>query len=253
MKSRSARLIVVLASGLCAGCATTGQPYMVACRPIWDYIHGTEVDYDKLAAEPGRHSCLDALAETDVTAISEPDRLAFWINAYNLTTLILISRDPGRWSPRQDGHALFADEVVRLGRRRRTLDQVEQDEIAKLTADPRIEFVLSCGTRGCGRLPATLVTGATLSQLLARGEQRFLQDPWNIEVDRSAGIVYTSQLLSPDWRGLAFEHSGRPIAELLSAYLDEPDAAALRQGKLRLVYRTYDWRLNRLRRGYGLP
>jgi hypothetical protein len=39
----------------------------------------------------------------------------------------------------------------------------------------------------------------------------------------------------------------------VAGHLEPRAASALRAGQLRLVYRSYDWRVNRLRAPYGLP
>jgi hypothetical protein len=226
---------------------------LAACRAMLEHVHDDGVDYRGLASDPKRPECEHELADARPDRLPKREALAFWINAYNLATLTLVAANASRWSVRQDGRAVFADERARVAGQRLTPDDIEHEKIARLSSDPRIEFVLSCATRGCGLLPRELVSARNLDRLLDEGESRFFARPWNLEVDRHGRRVWTSQLLAPDWAGGAFLRSGQPIEQVVARHLPEPDARALREGRLRLGFRPYDWRLNRLREGYGLP
>jgi hypothetical protein len=226
---------------------------LAACRALLEHVHDDVVDYNGLASDPKRPQCEHALADARPDRLPNREALAFWINAYNLATLTLVATNTSRWSVKQDGRAVFADEHARVAGRRLTPDDIEHHQIARLTSDPRIEFVLSCATRGCGLLPRELVSPRNLDRLLDEGESRFFARPWNLEVDREGRRVWTSQLLAPDWAGGAFLRAGQPVEQVVARHLPDPDARALREGRLRLAFRPYDWRLNRLRAGYGLP
>jgi hypothetical protein len=244
-------------AGSLGGSATTPEYANRCSRLFSSVVHDGSVDYEKLRAHQDRVSCQKAIAGTSPDHLDAPARLVFWINVYNLISILKLSDDPGRWSPRQDGRAIFSDERIRIGMRSYSLDEIEHVEMAKLHPDPRVEFLLSCGSRGCSLLPPVLVTRANYEQLLTDGVVRFFGQQWNLEVDWESKTIFTSQLLAPDWHGKDFAGTGRTVEALIAAELrrrgDERSASALLDGTLSLRYRPYDWRVNRVVRQFGLP
>ncbi len=214
------------------------------------------VDYERLGHDPDRAACRAALEQADLARASVNERLAFWANAYNMLTLLGLVDEPARWSPQQAGDSLFRDRRFLVAGRRLTLDEIEHQELASLTRDPRVEFLLSCGARSCAPLPPKLLVGDGLEAAMELGARRWFARRDNLRVDRDAGTVEIGQLLAPDWHGGDFERAGIPLVELVARFLGARDPAAaadLKKGRLRLVFRPYDWRMNRLPRAYPLP
>ena len=256
----------VLALLLCSSSAVAGE--QPACREVYKaVVFDGAVDYDRLAAHPRKAECKKALAD------ARPEEhgaaaLAFWIDAYNLLSLLAIADEPERWSVLQDGAALFRTRTFAIAGRQLTLDQIEKDQIGRLTHDPRVEFLLSCGSRSCGLLAPDVmakVAGSpeadpdvqrNLDAGMVEGMRRWFARDDNLRVRRDTGVVEVGQLLQLDWHGNDFERAGIALVKLVAEALDARDPAAardLRAGTLRLAIRPYDWRTNRIRRTYFLP
>ncbi|MEO6951043.1 MAG: DUF547 domain-containing protein [Polyangia bacterium] len=239
-----------------------------ACRALYKaVVFDGAVDYEKLAAHPRKAECAKALAD------ARPEEhgaaaLAFWVDAYNLLSLLAIADEPERWSVREDGGALFRTRMFSVAGRTLTLDQVEKDQIGRLTHDPRVEFLLSCGSRSCGLLAPDVmakVTGSpeadpdiqkSLDAGMVDGMRRWFARADNLRVRRDNGTVEVGQLLQLDWHGSDFERAGITLVRLVAEALDQKDPQAakdLRTGKLRLAIHPYDWRTNRVRRTFILP
>lgn len=246
---------------------TTARADLSACRELYaSSVFDGSVDYARVAAHPQREACRQALTDA-----RPPEQgaaaLAFWVDAYNLLSILSIAAEPDRWSAQQDGKSIFRDRVFDVGGKKLTLDQIEHDEIARLTHDPRIEFLLSCGSRSCALLPPQVmstiagspeVKGAAqpFDKAMAEGMRRWFANPDNLRVNRAAGTVEIGQLLQLDWHGADFERVGILLVKLVGDALEarDPQAAKdLRKGILRLTIRPYDWRVNRVRRTYFLP
>jgi hypothetical protein len=227
-----------------------------------DCVRDGFVDYTRVASHPDKEACRQTIANaTPPTKSAPPDRgIAFWADVYNLVSILAISDDGQRWSPRQDGKILFRDRKFPIAGESLTLDQVERDKLAAFTHDPHVEFLLSCGSRSCAPLPSQLLStgnGVAIEATMLVGMRRWFANPDNLRVRRDAGVVEVGQLLQLDWHGSDFERAGISVTKLVADALDErheaEDAAALRSGKLHVVIRPYDWRVNRLRRAYVLP
>ena len=246
-----------LVLALMTSCAASSG-YVTQCSHMLSVVTADGlVDYAALRNDPSLSACGKAIAQTQPWRLRPRERLMFWVNVYNLTSILDLARDSKRWGPKQDGKALFTDEKLVIGGQRYTLDQIEYVEMPKLNADPRIEFLLSCGSRGCSLLPPVLVTPENYDQLLRDGVTRFFGERWNLEIDWDNKTVFTSQLLAPDWHGKDFAATGETIEALIAKELsrrgDQRAADALLSGMLKLHYRPYDWRMNRVVRQFALP
>ena len=259
----SARIVTIAALALLSSFAHATAPLAPCQRLYSEVVFDGTVDYARVAAHPERPACARALA------MATPPRarsaaIAFWADAYNLLTILAIADEPARWSPQQDGKALFRDRTFDIAGRTLTLDQIERDQIGPQTGDPRVEFLLSCGSRSCALLPSKLLSAelgesapeAAIDAAMADGMRRWFARPDNLRVRRQAGVVEIGQLLQLDWHGGDFVRAGTPLASLVANVLEERDSEAardLREGRLRLQFRPYDWRVNRLRRVHALP
>jgi hypothetical protein len=254
-----------------------GGPLDACARLYGDAVHPDgSVDYARVAAHADRAACTRALAEAPAPPADAPraQALAFWADAYNLLTMLAIADEPQRWGAQQDGKSLFRDRRFTVAGQHLTLDQLERDRLAGRAADPRVEFLLSCGSRSCALLPRRLLsasagapTGLTgapgpteIDQAMREGMRRWFARSDNLRVRRDLGVVELGQLLQRDWHGQDFERAGTSLVELVARALEDragpgdvEAARALRAGGLRLKIRPYDWRVNRARRAYLLP
>ena len=107
---------------------------------------------------------------------------------------------------------LFRDRVFDVAGQKLTLDQIERDKIGTLTRDPRVEFLLSCGSRSCALLPPDVMaqisdspevkgSAQPFDDAMADGMRRWFSRPDNLRVDRTRGVVEIGQLLQLDWHG----------------------------------------------------
>jgi hypothetical protein len=232
------------------------------------------VDYAGLAAHPER---LDAfLASTaDMTrdryeSWDKPDRMAYWLNAYNALTLKTIADHypirpaPGRTSypPNSIRQIPGVWDGVRFTvmRLTMTLNAIEHDILRKEFDDPRIHVALVCGAMSCPPLRREPYRGASLDQQLDDQARRFVGDLRSFLVDREKGEVWASSIFQ--WYAEDFLHgkilldpkhpeaTTRPMIEkaavlaFVPKYVSEADADYLRTGSYRLLFFDYDWSLN---------
>jgi hypothetical protein len=265
---KTARIVLALAGLFSSRAALANTDALAPCARLYAaVVFDGAVDYAKVTAHPDRAACERAIAEAPPPDAKTPaDAVAFWADAYNLLSMLAIADDPARYSPRQDGKLLFRDRVFVVAGQSMTLDQLEHDRLAAHTHDPRVEFLLSCGSRSCSLLPARLLSAgsttgdAAMDAAMVEGMRRWFARGDNLRVVRQDGVVEVGQLLQRDWHGQDFERAGTSLVELVAHALEERNgvgervaAADLRAGRLKLRVRPYDWRVNRVRKVFALP
>lgn len=228
------------------------------------------VNYEELKTDRER---LDAFAATIATLDpkvydqwTENQKIAFWINAYNVLTLQTIINHypiqpsflaslrfpknsirqiPGVWDELQ-----FA-----VMGRKMTLDEIEHETLRKNFNEPRIHMALVCAAMGCPPLRNEPFTGQGLDAQLDDQTRRFLENPQKFRIDPVNSRVYLSPIFK--WFGKDFiktygtdeKFAGRNEAEravlnFISGHIDEDVAKYLATGEYDLEYLDYDWSLN---------
>jgi hypothetical protein len=229
------------------------------------------VDYADLKEHPAElNAFLDRIARLDPAEYdrwSDPDKIAFWINAYNAITLrTIIDHYPiksGGWiaslrfptnSIRQIDGAW--DKLTRtvMGKAM-TLDEIEHETLRKKFHEPRIHMTLVCAAMGCPPLRNEPYVGATLDEQFADQTRKFLSNDKKFRIDRRRKTVYLSSIFK--WFGEDFiakygtdskfaghSEAERAVLNYLSDYLPLPDARWLGLARYDIKYLDYDWSLN---------
>jgi len=208
---------------------------------------GVRVDYRGLAGSPEWKRLVDGLALADPDALEgRSERLAFWIDAYNILAIDLVVRHPGIESIRDIGSLLrpvWDREAGRVGGRARSLGEIEH-EILRPMGDPRIHGAIVCASVSCPPLRREPFEAARLDPLLDDQMRRWLASPEKgLRVERDSNTVHLSRVF--DWFAGDFEAEGGALA-FASRYAPEPERAwlAAHAEGLRIRYLPYDWDLN---------
>lgn len=205
----------------------------------------TIVHYDAFS-DNDRTRLRDYLAATsriDPRQLTGDEQFAYWINLYNALTVDLMLQNPGKASILRIGGGFLRtgpwdDEVVTIAGEALTLNDIEHRILRPLFNDHRIHFAVNCASIGCPNLAATAFTAANLEQLLAAGEQTYLQHPRGLsyadgKLTASSIFKWYQDDFAADRAGLlVYFAKHRPdLAEALRGYT----------GKLRF---SYDWDRN---------
>ncbi len=198
---------------------------------------------------------------------SEPEKIAFWINAYNALTLQTIidhypikkggvisglrfpensiRQIPGVWD--SIAHTVMGKSM--------TLEHIEHEILRKQFDEPRIHMALVCAAMGCPPLRNEPFSGDRLDEQLDDQSRKFLATPSKFRLNSEGGTVYLSSIFN--WFGQDFvskygrkNRGANPIEAVLifaSKYVDQSSAARLVAGNLKVKYLDYDWSLNEQR------
>jgi hypothetical protein len=254
-----------------AAVAGTGFDYDDYAAVLSAYVDENGlVDYAALAAKRERlDGYADALARLDATVYqgwNDDEKIAFWINAYNGLTLILIvdhypidssflrslvfpknsiMQIPGRWT----------EVTFEVMGEPMTLDAVEHKVLRVQFDEPRIHMALVCAALSCPELRNEPFVADRLEAQLDDETREFLADENKFRIDRDKDVVYLSAIF--DWFKEDFvarygtgDPAGRRSEETQAAinfvgrYVGDADAAYLATGDYRIKHLDYDWTLN---------
>lgn len=137
------------------------------------------VDYAALGKDPDFQRAVDLLKNEDPSRMQKREKMAFYINAYNILALKMVA---DRWplSSIKDAAPWYASvwnkEAGEINGKTVTLDQVEH-EILRPMGDARIHMAVVCASVSCPDLRREPFTAAALDEQLDDQARRFLNNP----------------------------------------------------------------------------
>jgi hypothetical protein len=217
------------------------------------------------------------LGEMDPNAYqrwSRDEKLAFWINAYNLKMLDIVTRNYPiqsswwlrlTWPPDDIRHirGIWTDFKLMVMDEEFTLAEVERHFFQKTFADPRVYLALTCASQSSPLLRLQPFRGDNLDRQLDEQVKQFLSNPQGLQIDRRSMVVRLSALFKPTWRGREFvsrygtdkkfknqDPETRAVLNFMLGYLPRDDVYFLEVENYAIEYMPFDWRLNDTARGY---
>ena len=179
------------------------------------------------------HELVNYVNRADLNKYSSNEKLAFYINAYNLIVIAEIVSEYPVDSP-MSLSGFFDQKKHLIAGESLTLNDLENKKI-RTYQDPRIHFVLVCAALGCPKLANFSYMSEKLDIQLTQQTQLTLNDPDFIQVD--GNDVKISEIFS--WYKHDFGKSDEDLITFINKYRD----SALPE-KSTLSYYTYDWTLN---------
>lgn len=199
---------------------------------------------------------------------SEDEKLAFWINTYNLKMLEIIARNYPiqsswwlrlTWPPSDIRHigGIWSDYRFIVMDEEFTLGDVERRIFRRTFGDPRVYLAIAYGCRSGPWLRRTPYRGDRLDSQLDEQVRRFLADGGGFRIDRDKRVVYLSALFKPSWRGKEFlgryamdrKFKDRPaetraVLNFLTQYLSRDNVHFLEVENHTIAYPNFDWRIS---------
>jgi hypothetical protein len=241
-------VFVVWAALARAACSTVDQEHAAWTAILEERVRDGRVDYAALERDDSPlNAYLAALSGTcaaDYQRWTTPQRIAFWINAYNAFTIRLVLDHYPLTSIRRIGWlpgAAFRERFIPMeGLKGGTiaLDDIEHGTLRSAFQEPRIHFALVCAARSCPELRREAYRGADLSRQLDDQGRVFLHDPAKNRVDVAARTLYLSPIF--DWFEPDFVTAAGSLPAFVAPYL--ADVAPV--SGFRVAFLDYDWSLN---------
>lgn len=193
------------------------------------------VKYDQIVKDPDElNQLVSQIGNYDLKSISEQEKKAFYINAYNLLVIHqIITNYPVEGPLSIPG--FFDQNTWNVAGEMLTLDLLEKERLFKNFPDPRLHFVLVCAAMGCPPLAGAAYRPDNLDQQLEERSAFVLNFQDFIIVNEEE--VQVSKIF--EWYKTDF---GTEKLSILS-YIDRYHTQHLKDKKL--AFYEYDWRLNR--------
>ncbi len=231
------------------------------------------VDYKGLKREGTKFRVLleefNNLDPNEYRSWPERDKAAFWINAYNLHKLYVVSinypiQSSSRflrvlWGPTDLRHIedkismykfLVMDEEF-------TFKKVENRFFRAEFDDPRVLLAITDACLSSPPLQNEPYYGYKLDELLENQAKRFLSGPVAFRIDRQKQRLYLSAVFESGRYGRQFlekfaidrkfkDHPPvtRAVLNFITKYVSEQDASFLEVGNYSVKYMSYDWTIN---------
>lgn len=217
---------------------------------------------------------LDELDASVYEGWSGPEKLAFWINAFNLKMLDIIAKNYPiesswwlrlTWPPSDIRHieGVWTGQKFIVMEEEFTLAEVEQRFFHRTFDDPRVYLALTYACQSSPPLRREPYRGDDLDRQLDDQVRRFLSSPQGLQIDRRNMVVRLSALFKPSWRGKEFvsrygtdkkfksrDPQTRAALTFIANYLPREDVEFLEVENYSLEYMNFDWRLNDTAKGY---
>jgi hypothetical protein len=199
-------------------------------------------------------------SSTPARFATEPEQLAYYINAYNALTLfgvidnwpIASVQDVRGWLDPRAGFGFFYGLRFPLDGAEMNLYELENG-IIRGYLDARIHAAINCASKSCPALAPHAFEAATLDEQLDAVTRAFCSSAPHVVIDDEAGQIRLSAIF--DWYKADFEEHarrlGRPatIDGFIGAFADPETAEALgraRKAEFEVTFQPYDWALNQL-------
>ncbi len=217
-----------------------------------DGIRLNVVDYQSIAADE-RWPCLLKALEEAVEPEGREEKLAFWINAYNIMAVHVILQNYPVDSIRDIGNIfrrVWHREAGVVAGEMRTLDEIEH-RIIRPIGEARIHAAVVCAAVSCPPLRMEAYRAERLDEQLDEQMREWLaNEKTGVRAERDGSRLVVSSIFR--WFTEDFEQDSGSLRAFLDKYMPE-DVRASVPADARIRYLDYDWSLNDAKRSDARP
>jgi len=209
------------------------------------YSANGKVDYRGIKNDDEFSILINKLSLISLSSLSKEEKLAFYINVYNINVIRLICdyypvdkimdiKITGSATP-------FKYKFIKLGKNLYSLDEIENQLIRGLYYEPRIHFALVAGAVSSPELTDEAFTGENLDKLLNKQATKFLKNEKLNRLD----FVNLKLNLNEAFKWYESDFGGQENFRIyISKFFEGSEAATLRAQTFSISFIPYDWNLN---------
>jgi len=210
----------------------------------------------------------DELEPSEYKAWPREDKIAFWINVYNIQMLnVIVENYPINasrvlsffWGPYSIRHikGIWTDYKVMIMDEEFTLREIERRFFQREFNEPRAFLAITYASMSGPRLHNEPYHGYKLEEQLNDQVRQFLSSADGFRIDKDEQTVYLSAIFEPTWHGDEFVKKfrinrkfkervpeTRAVLNFVSRYIPEQDVSFLEVENYTIKYIKYDWTLN---------
>jgi len=198
------------------------------------------VDYRSVHKDYDFQSLLEYIAQVGIESMPENERLAFYINSYNI---LVIKNVIDHWpiqSP-MDIPGFFKEYRFMVAGEKVSLDDIEYKKIFRMEA-ALVHFGLVCAAESCPRLMDVPFEAPSLWDQLNKNGREFFQDQSKNRLDKSTNTLYLSEIFK--WFRPNFENRFGSLIQTAQNFLLPEDSLYLARHRITISFIEYNWTLN---------
>jgi hypothetical protein len=198
-----------------------------------------ESDYSKLLRE--------LVSFDPETFDTREDKIAFWINVYNIGAIkTIVDHYPVDSIRSRKIHWLglpWNRKVIMVGGKEHSLAQIEHDILLDTFKELRIHFAINCASVSCVNLAQEPYRGSTLLKQMEEQGRQFLADQQKgVRIDREKRTIYLSQVFKFDKNH--FDELAGGAINFILPYLRSEDREFVKKENVTIEYLDYNWKSN---------
>ncbi|MEK9628391.1 MAG: DUF547 domain-containing protein [Nitrospinota bacterium] len=203
------------------------------------------VDYKRLKNDQGFKKLAARLNSVRLDSLkSRDEKLAFWINTYNILAAKMVT-DNYPLKSIKDAGSIFTRVWKKpagfVAGKERTLNEIEHEILRKMD-EPRIHVAIVCASVSCPDLRLEAFTADSLNDQLDDQMKSFLKSSEKgLRLDRKRNRVYLSSIFK--WFEEDFETRGG-VLKFIGNYVPPEVAKNLKRPGIKVSYMDYNWGLN---------
>lgn len=217
--------------------------YGIWNKVLTQYVnHQGRVNYKKLKVNRQEFDIfIKQIEQVNLSEMTENEKKAFWINAYNAVTLkVVLDAYPVK-GIRRINFGLVWNIPRSVAKTKISLGDIEH-KILRPLGDPRIHFAINCASIGCPELSNEPFYPQVLDEKLDSETRKFVNDSKKVRLDQKNNTLYYSAIF--DWFEEDFLVEHESVESFIVNYLNEQDKAFLDINSVKLQVLEYDWGLN---------
>ena len=213
-----------------------------------EILNGTPlntIDYEELGSDPVFANLLSDLKLFIPSQLkTHEEKLAFWINVYNVFAVKIVTKHYPLKSIKDIGslfNPVWKHKVGAIDGKKYSLDKIEHQILRKM-GEPRVHVAIVCASISCPDLAMDVFRPEKLNEQLDSQVRNFLFNPRKgMKLDADNKTVYLSSIF--DWFKEDFESYGG-VLKFIEPYIKQKDRQILNSSSLRVLYLKYNWQLN---------
>ena len=212
-----------------------------------DGISLNSVSYGKLRLDPVFHKLNNRLSLFSPSKlITDNEKLAFWINVYNIFAVKIVLNNYPLKSIKDVGgffKSVWKVKAGIVGGKKYSLDEIEHGILRKM-GDPRIHTAIVCASISCPNLSKKSYSSKNLNKQLDIQMKDFLANPnkgMRINMNEQPRGISLSPIFN--WFAKDFKSSGG-VRNFISPYVSEKNRNVIKNPQYSISYMDYNWAIN---------
>lgn len=223
---------------------------------LQDHVQDGHIAYKNLCQDSRLKQYLQILKEQKLDQLkTSSESLVFWLNAYHAYSLDIICQKYPIQSLVQLNpgglvlavmlkRSMWDKPFIKIDQQAFTLKQIDHEIIRSLSPDPRLQFAIACGAKGCPPSRGEAYHLDALEQQLDDSARQFITRAQYNQFDLEKRIAHLSPIFN--WSRKLFGQNDREILLYIHNYLPQEIREDIKKNveKWRIQFNKYDLSLD---------